>query len=500
MARLAGVDPVSLSDAGCVELLGALEGLKAAAAAAQARVTVAFAAWQREALTAAGVPAAEQGRSIGAQVALARRVSPRQGSRHLGLAQALVAELPETLAALTAGETSEWRATVVARETACLSRTDRTAVDTALAARPGGVAAMGDGQVAAEARRVAYRLDPTSVLRRSARAVGQRCVTLRPAPDAMTWLTALLPVGSGVAAHAALSRAADTARAHGDPRSRGQLMADLLTTRLTQAPAAGSTGVGVGYDPARWDSPAPPVVPRPGGESGHGVPAGTRVEVHLVMTDTTLLNPDSGEGGEGGEGEIAAEVLGYGPVPAAVARRLVGDTDADVWVRRLYTTPTTSRGGLVAMESHAREFPPLLRRFLIIRDEVCRTPWCGAPVRHADHVQPHASGGPTTAGNGQGLCQACNQVKETPGWTARAHPDGVVTTTTATGHTWTSPPRNRWGPPPPEPSQPPDKPDDPGDANPDDANPDDANPDDANPDDANPGEDRIRRALLVTAA
>src|SRR4051794_28736495 len=111
-------EPMELTDAGRIELLGALEGLKAAAAAGQARITAAFAASQREALTAAGVPVGQQARSIGAQVALARRVSPRHGSQHLGLAQALVAELPATMAALTAGETSEWRATLVARETA----------------------------------------------------------------------------------------------------------------------------------------------------------------------------------------------------------------------------------------------------------------------------------------------------------------------------------------------------------------------------------------------
>ena len=81
-----------LSDAERIELIRALEGLKAAAAAAQARVTAAFAASQREAMTSSGVPVSDQGRSIGAQVALARRVSPRQGSRHLGLAEALVGE------------------------------------------------------------------------------------------------------------------------------------------------------------------------------------------------------------------------------------------------------------------------------------------------------------------------------------------------------------------------------------------------------------------------
>ncbi|MGH8969587.1 MAG: HNH endonuclease, partial [Actinomycetes bacterium] len=75
----------------------------------------------------------------------------------------------------------------------------------------------------------------------------------------------------------------------------------------------------------------------------------------------------------------------------------------------------------------------------------CRTPWCDAPIRHADHVTGHAAGGPTTAGNGQGLCEACNYTKQAPGWRAREHPDSgpgdhLVETTTPTGHTYPSRP------------------------------------------------------------
>ncbi|QSR33404.1 hypothetical protein CFI00_0220 [Nocardioides sp. S5] len=41
-----------------------------------------------------------------------------------------------------------------------------------------------------------------------------------------------------------------------------------------------------------------------------------------------------------------------------------------------------------------------------------------AHVRHLDHVQRDADGGRTTAVNGQGLCERCNYVKESPGWTS----------------------------------------------------------------------------------
>jgi hypothetical protein len=52
----------------------------------------------------------------------------------------------------------------------------------------------------------------------------------------------------------------------------------------------------------------------------------------------------------------------------------------------------------------------------VTRDQTCRTRWCNALIRHADHVIRNADGGGTSAENGVGLCESCNYVKETPGW------------------------------------------------------------------------------------
>ncbi|WP_341482153.1 HNH endonuclease [Arthrobacter gengyunqii] len=46
-------------------------------------------------------------------------------------------------------------------------------------------------------------------------------------------------------------------------------------------------------------------------------------------------------------------------------------------------------------------------------------PWCGAPIRNIDHIRPFHQGGPSAADNLQGLCEACNQAKEAPGWIPR---------------------------------------------------------------------------------
>ncbi len=103
----------------------------------------------------------------------------------------------------------------MARETACLTRDDRLAVDAAVCGDAARLEQMGDRELAAACQKEAYRLDPESYVTRRRRAEADRNVTLRPAPDAMTWMTALLPVKEGVAAFAALTRMSDSARCRG---------------------------------------------------------------------------------------------------------------------------------------------------------------------------------------------------------------------------------------------------------------------------------------------
>jgi hypothetical protein len=82
VSRLAAIDR-DVDDADRVDQIAALERVKGAAAAAQARVSVDFDASQREVQAAEGVPARKRGAGVGAQIALARRDSPVRGSRLL---------------------------------------------------------------------------------------------------------------------------------------------------------------------------------------------------------------------------------------------------------------------------------------------------------------------------------------------------------------------------------------------------------------------------------
>src|SRR5690606_10770723 len=85
-----------LTEAECIDLLRELEDLKAAATGAQAAVTAHLSRLRLDAEQAAGVPAERRGRGLGSEVALARRLSPHHGGRHLGMARALRDDMPCT--------------------------------------------------------------------------------------------------------------------------------------------------------------------------------------------------------------------------------------------------------------------------------------------------------------------------------------------------------------------------------------------------------------------
>ena len=216
-----------------------------------------------------------------AEVALARRDSPNRGGRHLGFARALVHEMPRTLAALAAGALSEWRATLIVRESACLSVADRPRW-TPDVRRPVGVG--GQGRQKDRGRRQGDRLRTRPARRRrqgSSRGIRTHR-HLPPAPDNMVYVTALLPMPQGVAVYASLRREADTTW---DGRSRGPVMADTLYER------------------------------RPGGRPRSRNRLRWIWWCRMRRCWLVITSP--------------AVVPGYGPIPASVALRLAGEAVGD---------------------------------------------------------------------------------------------------------------------------------------------------------------------------
>ena len=140
-------------EAALIKRIADLERVKAAAAAGQARAAAALDERRRADEAAAGVPRRQRGRGVASEIALARRDSPARGGRHLGFAKALVYEMPHTLAALETGVLSEWRATLIVRESACLAVEDRQTLDAELCSDMSNLDGMGDARAAAAARR-----------------------------------------------------------------------------------------------------------------------------------------------------------------------------------------------------------------------------------------------------------------------------------------------------------------------------------------------------------
>jgi hypothetical protein len=359
-------DPAEL-----IDIISLAEDLKSAASALQAKATVAFA------------EARDDARTVASEVALARKVSPHRGRTLVGLASILCREMSCTLDRLTDGTIDEWKALILVRETACLDLTDRETIDHTLCGSAADLEGVGARELERRVRQMAYELAPAAFVKRRSLAITDRHVSVRPAPDAMAYLTALLPVEQAVAAYKALKDAAAT----------GAGMADQLVKRVL-------------------------------GQDSTDVP----VCVNITMPVDTLAG-----------GNAAALVEGQ-PMPAEIARVLTSRAIASgvgAWFRRLYETD----GRLVAMSSRARFYGDGLAEFLDQRDQgICRTPYCDAPVRHRDHIRPVRAGGATTADNGQGLCVHCNQVKELAEWRqrlieGRRH---AVETETSTGHRYRS--------------------------------------------------------------
>jgi hypothetical protein len=375
---LAGVGAADLS-AALLDQLDALERIKSAAAAAQVVLASALAdlVEAEEESPADGRRRQPRAMSLGAEVALAVRTSPYQGEQRVLLSRRLRDDLPGVHAALGRGDLSEDQAFAVARQVAHLVPSQRSRVDADLAAIAGGLAVLGEEKLRQAVRRSCLTFAAEAETRRHRRARADRHVTTRQLDDGTGRITAIVPIEHLAGVRTALDGAAATARAAGDDRPGGQVRADTLVHRLT------------GHDPIE------------------AVP----VRVNLVIAADSLLggNPHAGPG----------HLPGIGWLPAAVCTDLVRNASAAAkatW-RRLFVRPDDR--ALVAMESRSRTFPAALAELIGLRDGgLCRTPGCNAVARHVDHVVRHADGGPTSAHNGQGLCERCNYVKETPGWTS----------------------------------------------------------------------------------
>ncbi|UUZ61493.1 13E12 repeat family protein [Nocardioides sp. B-3] len=334
-ALIAG--PVAVDPRECIEQLAALERLKSAISATQARVTHELDQHRRARAEARRLLEPTRRRpnpdaGLGKEIGLARRESPHDGRRKLNPARALLRDLPETLAALERGDLNERRAEIIAGETADLSPGQRRAVDAAISDKLDG---LGDSDLRDVVRREVLRRDEDGWNARHEKARAGRRVTGRILGDGMGRLTADLPASDLSVIMTSLSDAAEQARARGDERSRGQLVTDTPVGRLSGL---------------RGDAPLP-------------------TAVKLVVSAETLL----------GDGNEPGYLQGAGYVPASVAGTLAaaGAQHASSTIQRLFAMPRT--GALIAAESASSFFRSALADLIVVRDRRCRSPYCNAP-------------------------------------------------------------------------------------------------------------------------
>ncbi|GAA5226656.1 HNH endonuclease [Paeniglutamicibacter antarcticus] len=380
-----------------VEAINAYECLKSTASAKQAEQACTLEDVVTADRNAKGIREKHPSWGIGADVALARHESPRTGVQFLNYSRILTEDLSYATQGLKDGTITEDEAQLIVREVRNLRSENRRLIDQMLFCETHNAFGSGGAILREMIRGWAAILEPGAETDLEEKAMKARYIDLYQIDAHRMKITGLLPLEYGVALCQVLARESGHAQAAGDTRNRGQIAADFLLESLT----------------------------------GIREPNGIPLQVSLIMTDRTLLEGN----------QEPALIPGYGFISAKKAKNLFTgnpQNPLDTWIRRLYTAPGT--GDLVAMDSKARLFKGSLKRFITLRDQHCRTPYCNGRIEHLDHVVQVRRGGPTTAENSSSRCKWCNATKEAPDWeectiSGDRH---TIRVTTSSGHIYSS--------------------------------------------------------------
>lgn len=106
--------------------------------------------------------------------------------------------------------------------------------------------------------------------------------------------------------------------------------------------------------------------------------------------------------------EQLAELTGHGPIPAAIARKLLGESKSFL---RVLTDPIT--GVPLDLQPQTYRVGKRQRLLLAAMEQHCTFPNCNVPaiLSETDHLQAFELGGKTTSGNLQPLCKQHHMLK-----------------------------------------------------------------------------------------
>ncbi|UMP00277.1 HNH endonuclease signature motif containing protein [Amycolatopsis sp. EV170708-02-1] len=330
-------------------------------------------------------------RSVTEEVALAFSVSRNQAYLLVETSCALVARLPNTLAALEKGDIDLYKASKVSQLTREVSDEVAALVDAFMTKR---LADRDPTAIRKSVDHAVQKFDPDGYRERAEQKRALRHVSLDHEDETMSKLTGYLPAEVASSVYASLSRAAKARRRSDKSRTLDQHRADIFAERLLA-------------------------------EDGHGTP---RAHIHVYVDLLTLA----------GAREDPATLAGYGPIPGWLTREIAVDPGS-TW-SRLITDPTT--GQLLEAGPGTYRPPASLARLIKARDRECTHPGCHRPAEFSeiDHTTTWARHGHTDHHNCHAACTIHNMLKEEPGWHAEPTGNGGMTITTPTGRTYTAAP------------------------------------------------------------
>ena len=395
LGHLLTIDPEKLTQAGRIDYLAAMERQNSwlTSLIQQATLAIAGSSPSESENIWEGVDESER-----EDVATALRLSASTAQSRIDVARVLTNHLPATCQALASGDISPSHATLIARETTEAIKRGIPTEDLihienkALAHAEFHTPA----QVGRKIRTLIAQYAPESFEETVAIARDTRNVRMYPESDGMATVMALLPAEDAQTVMLAINSLIEKDSTRSDHDA-------LIDTRSMDMKRADALTVICGDLLARIAEDHQP----------HRRP----VTINITMDLPTAL----------GLAENPAQLAGYGPIPASIARTLSADGK---W-RRFITDPVT--GNLLDYGRETYIPPQPLVDFLTARDRICRFPGCSQPARvtDIDHAIPWEEGGHTSPENLGLLCRRHHRMKTHNGWQLSSNDDGSCT--------WTSP-------------------------------------------------------------
>ncbi|MEW9870058.1 DUF222 domain-containing protein [Arthrobacter sp. HS15c] len=452
-AGYGGADPLREQADACLDGLAVSARVDAMVAGLRVRLVSGFAGTSEAMAAPAMSPGQHTAQEMGvvSEVACALTVSERSASALLAQSRELTTTLPLTLAALQAGDLSWQHARVMVDEAASLDPAGAAALEAHFldpdapnpATCPAGE--MVPSRFRHKARTWRERHHPVSIEKRHARSVLDRRLEYAPDRDGMAWLSAYLPADQAAGIWNGVTATARALQSPAEDRTLTQLRADVAAKLLLSAgfttsnPTGGNTDTAAGSktDVATTSTSNDAVaglVPAPDGVDSGRVPS-PAAQVLVTVPVFALM----------GLTDEPADLDGYGPIPASMARKLVADGASSF--RRVLIDPRD--GAPLEIGRANYRIPPAMRRWLRLRDGKCSFPGCNnhSLDNEADHILAWADGGNTGITNLESLCRKHHRLKHGTAWTpCSATKDEPPGWTSPTGRRYASEHQD-WEPP-----------------------------------------------------